>query len=121
MPLSKAADYIGAVGAALCAPTARIVLFAHESPSPAVADLSSAKVIHIAALPLLVHEPFPLLSPDFPCLRVDSKVQSRTDTLEIGSRAPEFSLGAANREGVFTLTGFLEHGPLILEFLRGTW
>ena len=48
-------------------------------------------------------------------------MQSRTETLEVGSRAPEFSLGAANREGAFTLSGFLEHGPLILEFLRGTW
>jgi len=48
-------------------------------------------------------------------------MQSRTETLEIGSRAPEFSLKAANREGVFTLGGFLEHGALLLEFLRGTW
>jgi peroxiredoxin len=49
------------------------------------------------------------------------KMQSRTETLEIGARAPSFSLRAANREGEFTLKGFLEHGPLILEFLRGTW
>jgi peroxiredoxin len=48
-------------------------------------------------------------------------MQNRTETLEIGSRAPDFSLEAANREGTFTLAGLLEHGTLILEFLRGTW
>jgi len=48
-------------------------------------------------------------------------VKNRTETLEIGARAPEFSLTAANREGGFTLGGLLETGPVILEFLRGTW
>jgi len=48
-------------------------------------------------------------------------MQSRTDTLEIGSSAPDFSLSAANREGIFSLGGFLAKGPLIFEFLRGTW
>ena len=48
-------------------------------------------------------------------------VRNRTETLEVGLRAPAFSLGAANREGMFTLSGLLERGPLILEFLRGTW
>jgi hypothetical protein len=48
-------------------------------------------------------------------------MQKRTDTLEIGLPAPEFSLGAANREGTFTLGGLLKRGALILEFLRGTW
>jgi hypothetical protein len=49
-------------------------------------------------------------------------MQNRTETLEIGSRAPDFSLGAANREGTFTLGGLLlEQGTLVLEFLRGTW
>ena len=48
-------------------------------------------------------------------------MQNRTETLEIGSRAPDFSLGAANREGTFTLGGLLTQGTLILEFLRGTW
>ncbi len=48
-------------------------------------------------------------------------MQSCTETLEIGSRAPDFSLGAANREGMFSLGGFLQHGALIFEFLRGTW
>ncbi len=48
-------------------------------------------------------------------------MQARTETLEIGSSAPEFSLAAANREGRFALTALLQHGPVILEFLRGTW
>jgi hypothetical protein len=50
------------------------------------------------------------------------EMQNRTETLEIGSRAPEFSLPAANREGaVFTLSTMLGQGPVIVEFLRGTW
>ena|SRR5215469_3266433 len=44
-----------------------------------------------------------------------------TEALKVGSRAPEFALGAANREGVLTLSGFLRRGMLIAEFLRGTW
>ena len=48
-------------------------------------------------------------------------MKDRTDTLEIDSTAPQFSLSAANREGVFSLAGFLEQGPFLLEFLRGTW
>jgi peroxiredoxin len=57
----------------------------------------------------------------FTSLKVEPNMQNRTETLEIGSQAPDFSLGAANREGTFTLAGLLEHGKLILEFLRGTW
>jgi peroxiredoxin len=48
-------------------------------------------------------------------------MKDRTDTLEIGSRAPSFSLQAANREGSFALDGLLSKGLLVLEFLRGTW
>jgi hypothetical protein len=48
-------------------------------------------------------------------------MQNSTETLGIGSRAPEFSLAAANREGTFSLSGLLSGGTLILEFLRGTW
>lgn len=60
--------------------------------------------------------------PGFPTsLKVELNMKDRTETLEIGSSAPGFSLAAANREGVFTLGGFLEQGPVILEFLRGTW
>jgi hypothetical protein len=46
---------------------------------------------------------------------------NRTDTLSLGSRAPEFLLSAANRDGILSLSGFLSRGPLIVEFLRGTW
>ena len=48
-------------------------------------------------------------------------MQNRTETLEIGSQAPEFSLPAANREGRFSLSGLLAQGAVILEFVRGTW
>jgi hypothetical protein len=48
-------------------------------------------------------------------------MKNRTETLEIGSPAPYFSLGAANREGTFTLDGLLAGGKRILEFVRGTW
>lgn len=48
-------------------------------------------------------------------------MQRRTETLEIGSKAPSFTLLAANREGNFLLADLLARGPLILEFLRGTW
>jgi len=65
--------------------------------------------------------PNPLLFPISTSLKVELNVRNRTETLEIGSRAPDFSLGAANREGTFTLGGLLEQGTLILEFLRGTW
>jgi len=54
-------------------------------------------------------------------LKVELSMKNRTDALEIGSRAPDFSLGAANRGGTFTLSGLLAQGTLILEFLRGTW
>jgi peroxiredoxin len=44
-----------------------------------------------------------------------------SSTLQIGDRAPEFTLMAANRDGGFSLAQLLARGPLILEFLRGTW
>ena len=48
-------------------------------------------------------------------------MRDRTETLAIGSQAPGFSLPAANFEGRFSLVELLQHGPLIVEFLRGTW
>jgi peroxiredoxin len=48
-------------------------------------------------------------------------MQNRTETLGIGSRAPDFSLTSANREGIFSLSSLRARGPVILEFLRGTW
>ena len=75
----------------------------------------------LPTLSLVVRLRFPLLFSNFSCLRVNFKVQNRTETLQIGSVAPDFSLGAANREGVVTLANLLAGGTLILEFLRGTW
>lgn len=54
-------------------------------------------------------------------LTVELNMKNCTDTLEVGSRAPDFSLTAANRDGTFTLGGLLAQGAVILEFLRGTW
>jgi hypothetical protein len=61
------------------------------------------------------------LFPHFLCFKVSLGMQTRTETLQVGSRAPEFALEAANRRGVLTLSGFLQRGSLIVEFLRGTW
>jgi peroxiredoxin len=44
-----------------------------------------------------------------------------SDTLKVGDRAPDFTLGAANRPGNFSLADILKEGPAVLEFLRGTW
>ncbi len=46
--------------------------------------------------------------------------------LQVGDRAPEFTLAAANRfennrPQEFSLGRLLTKGPVILEFLRGTW
>jgi len=71
--------------------------------------------------PLAIPEPHPLLFPLPTSLKVELNVKNRTETLEVRSIAPYFSLGAANREGTFTLDGMLAEGTLILEFLRGTW
>jgi peroxiredoxin len=49
-------------------------------------------------------------------------MQNRTETLEVGSRAPEFALPSANRkDGTFALSTMWGQGPVIVEFLRGTW
>jgi len=45
----------------------------------------------------------------------------QSSTLHVGDRAPEFSLTAANRAGVFTLADLLAEGAVWIEFLRGTW
>jgi hypothetical protein len=80
--------------------------------APACADRIAREAIPV---------PHPLLFLISTSLTVELNMQNRTDTLEIGSPAPDFSLGAANREGIFTLAGLLAQGTLILEFLRGTW
>ncbi|HTD25049.1 MAG TPA: hypothetical protein VK738_20530 [Terriglobales bacterium] len=45
----------------------------------------------------------------------------RSDTLQIGDLAPAFSLAAANQPGTFSLAEVRGRGPVIVEFLRGTW
>lgn len=50
-----------------------------------------------------------------------------SDTLKVGDRAPEFALFAANMNNVvgtpleLRLDRLLGNGPLVIEFLRGTW
>ncbi len=44
-----------------------------------------------------------------------------SSTLQVGDRAPDFTLAAANRERTLSLRQLLGRGTLILEFLRGTW
>lgn len=50
-----------------------------------------------------------------------------SDTLKVGDSAPSFSLWAANEfNSIGTaiemrLQDFLQRGPVVLEFLRGTW
>ena len=44
-----------------------------------------------------------------------------TETLGIGSKAPDFTLSAANQDGSFTLSSLLKQDTVIVEFLRGTW
>ena len=48
-------------------------------------------------------------------------MQDRTETLQVGSRAPEFLLSPLNGEGIISLSGCLKRGILIVEFMRGTW
>jgi hypothetical protein len=44
-----------------------------------------------------------------------------TDTLKVGDRAPDFTLSAANSTESTSLQSLLPRGPVIVEFLRGTW
>ena len=41
--------------------------------------------------------------------------------LAIGSRAPDFTLPAANQPGMVSLFDRIARGPVVVEFLRGTW
>jgi hypothetical protein len=58
---------------------------------------------------------------DFFAVLESINMRDRTETLQVGSRAPEFALEAANRDGMFTMSGFLRRAILVVEFLRGTW
>jgi peroxiredoxin len=42
-------------------------------------------------------------------------------TLKLGDRVPDFVLFAANRPGAWSLEESRQRGPVIVEFLRGTW
>ena len=48
-------------------------------------------------------------------------MKERTETLSVGEQVPDFTLAAANQQGAFSLSQWLQRGPVILEFLRGTW
>ncbi len=48
-------------------------------------------------------------------------MQDKTETLSLGDAAPDFKLSAANRGESFSLSALCQRGPVILEFLRGTW
>jgi len=54
-------------------------------------------------------------------------MKDRTETLGVGDRAPEFTLAAANdtaiakARGTVSLSQLVARGPVIVEFLRGTW
>ncbi len=39
----------------------------------------------------------------------------------IGERVPDFTLQAANRDEEISLQNLLARGPVVIEFLRGTW
>ncbi len=49
------------------------------------------------------------------------RMPETTATLKLGDLAPDFELTAANRAERFGLAAALQRGPVILEFLRGTW
>jgi hypothetical protein len=42
-------------------------------------------------------------------------------TLNIIDLAPDFALGAANTSATYRLSELAKQGPIVLEFLRGTW
>jgi hypothetical protein len=76
------------------------------------ADVGTSAGSHASSL-LVLHPPL-----TYSQLRV----HNRTETLEVGLPAPEFSLPSVNWEGsIFTLSTILGRGAAIVEFLRGTW
>ena len=44
-----------------------------------------------------------------------------SDTLTVGDSAPDFTLPAANQPGTVSLAQLTQQGPVVIEFLRGTW
>ena len=47
--------------------------------------------------------------------------ENSPERLKVGDKMPQFTLSAANQPGRFELNELLGRGPLIVEFLRGTW
>jgi peroxiredoxin Q/BCP len=50
-----------------------------------------------------------------------SRAMQSSATLKLGDRVPDFVLFAANRPGAWGLEELRQRGPVIVEFLRGTW
>ncbi len=48
-------------------------------------------------------------------------MSTRSATLRVGERVPEFTLMPANAAEPVSLSKLLQRGPAIIEFLRGTW
>jgi len=48
-------------------------------------------------------------------------MRGQTETLRVGGKAPQFTLEAVNRTGGFSLADLVRKGPVVVEFLRGTW
>lgn len=49
------------------------------------------------------------------------QMAQHSTTLKVGDRAPDFSLASANGMGEVSLGKLRERGPVVVEFLRGTW
>jgi len=48
-------------------------------------------------------------------------MDQHSSTLKVGDAAPDFTLAPANGNRAVTLSGLLTFGPVVIEFLRGTW
>jgi len=45
----------------------------------------------------------------------------QSSALQVGDKAPDFTLLAANLPQLVSLAELLKSAPIIVEFLRGTW
>ena len=55
----------------------------------------------------------------FVCFKVTVGIEERSETLEVGSRAPGFTLKAVDGSGLLTLSGFLGRETLSVKFRCG--
>lgn len=44
-----------------------------------------------------------------------------SSTLQVGDTAPDFTLPSANGNDDLALSQLVQRGPMVIEFLRGTW